>query len=169
MNPLWDYVWPVLSAGLLAGAVGGIVGFRRKRLALPLIVAALLALGAAAVWHGPLGAAGRFSSLVERDSRDALKDLEMTRVTAALHRGPLSRRLILTRPADLALDDFQTNEIARLMGQIPGVSGATWANTDSGLPLVVEGALVALGGFLVGLFLAYLLELHRRYNAQWKW
>jgi hypothetical protein len=169
MNPLWDYLWPAFSAGLLAGAVGGIAGFRRKRLAIPLVVAALLALGAAALWHGPLGAADRFTTVVERDARDALKDLEMTRVSAALHRGPLSRRLILTKPADLALDDFQTAEIARLMGQVSGVSRATWAKDDAGLPLLAEGALAALGGFLVGLLLAYLLELHRRYNAQWKW
>jgi hypothetical protein len=169
MNPLWDYLWPALSAGLLAGAIGGIIGFRSKRLAIPLIVAALLALGAAALWHGPLGAAARFTTVVERDARDALTDLEMTRVTAALHRGPLSRRLVLTRPANLPLDEFQTSEMARLMGQVAGVSGATWAKTDSGLPLLVEGSLAALGGFLVGLLLAYLLELHRRYNAQWKW
>jgi hypothetical protein len=169
MNPLWDYLWPALSAGLLAGAIGGIIGFRRKRLVIPLIVAALLALGAAALWHGPLGAADRFTNVVERDARDALKDLEMTRVTAALHRGPLSRRLILTKPADLALDDFQTSEMARLMGQVPGVSRATWSKTDFGLPLLLEGAIAAIGGFLVGLLLAYLLELHRRYNAQWKW
>ena len=32
-----------------------------------------------------------------------------------------------------------------------------------------KGALVAIAGFLVGLLLAYLVELHRRYNAQWSW
>jgi hypothetical protein len=169
MNPLWDYFWPVLSAGLLIGAVGGIVGFRRKRLAIPLIIAALLALGASALWYGPLGGAERFAKVVEGDARDALKDLEMTRVTTSLHRRPLTRRLILSKPADLMLDDFQTSELVRLMSQIRGVSGATWAKNDSGLPLIAEGGLAAIGGFLVGLFLAYLLELHRRYNAQWTW
>jgi hypothetical protein len=169
MNPLWEYLWPILSAGLLAGAVGGIVGFRRKRLAVPLMIALLLAFGSVALWHGPLGAADRFSTVVERDARDALRDLEMPQVTAALHRGPLSRRLMLVKPAGFTLDDFQTSEIARLMGQVRGVSGATWSQSDSGLPLLLEGELAALGGFLVGLFLAYLLELHRRYNAQWKW
>jgi hypothetical protein len=169
MNPLWSYFWPVLSAGLLAGAVGGIVGFRRKRLPMPLMIAALLAIAAAALWHGPLGGADRFTTPVEADARDALKDLEMTTVTASLQRGPLTRRLILSRPAGDVLTDFQTSELARLMSQVSGVSRASWSGQDRGLPLIVEGALAALGGFLIGFLLAYLLELHRRYNAQWKW
>ena len=36
-------------------------------------------------------------------------------------------------------------------------------------PLIVEAAAVALLGFLFGLLLAYLVELRRRYNAQWTW
>jgi hypothetical protein len=38
-----------------------------------------------------------------------------------------------------------------------------------GTPLIAEGGLIALLGFLVGLLLAYLVELRRRYNAQWSW
>ena len=41
---------------------------------------------------------------------------------------------------------------------------------------VLAGAFIGLGlfliavlGFLFGLLLAYLIELHRRYNAQWNW
>jgi hypothetical protein len=37
------------------------------------------------------------------------------------------------------------------------------------VPLIVEAAGVAILGFLVGLFLAYLLALHRRHNSQWNW
>lgn len=37
------------------------------------------------------------------------------------------------------------------------------------MPLIVEACALSLVGFLVGLFLAYLVELHRRANAGWRW
>jgi hypothetical protein len=36
------------------------------------------------------------------------------------------------------------------------------------MPLFVEALGLSLAGFLVGLFLAYLLALHRRANAEWR-
>ena len=36
------------------------------------------------------------------------------------------------------------------------------------MPLIVEALGLSLAGFLVGLFLAYLLALHRRANAEWR-
>jgi len=36
------------------------------------------------------------------------------------------------------------------------------------IPLIIEAFGVSLVGFLVGLFLAYLLALHRRANAEWR-
>jgi cell division protein FtsX len=112
-----------------------------------------------------LGAADRFSTRVERGARQALDYYEMNRVTAQLQRNPLSRRLILTGPAD----DFQHSELVRVLDQLPGVSSVSWSPGRGGIPLIAEGALLAIVGFLVGLLLAYLVELRRRYNAQWKW
>jgi uncharacterized membrane protein len=37
------------------------------------------------------------------------------------------------------------------------------------MPLFVEAFAVALVGFLAGLILAYLVELRRRSNAEWRW
>ena len=164
MNTLWTYFWPILCVGLLAGGLGGLFGFRRRRRR-PLIIAGLVALVAAAAWHGPLGAADRFTTKIERQARQALDYYEMTKVTAHLHRGPLSRRLILSGPAD----DFQTSELARLLGQLPGVSSVSWSDRTGGIPLIAEGELAAILGFLGGLLIAYLIELRRRYNAQWTW
>lgn len=164
MNSLWSYFWPIICAGLLAGGLGGLVGFRRRR-SRPLIIAGLLALAAAAAWHWPLGAADRLSTRIERQARQALDYYEMTKVTAHLHRGPLTRRLILSGPAD----DFQSSELVRLLGQLPGVSRVTWSDRGGGLPLIAEGMLAAILGFLGGLVIAYLIELRRRYNAQWTW
>lgn len=165
MSPLWDYVWPLLVAGLVIGAVAATIGFRRGRWKLAIAVGFVVTIGAAALWHGPLGAADRFAGRVDRMARESLDYYEMTAVTAQLHRGPLTRRLILTGPAD----DFQRGELVRLFSQVPGVSGATWRHEPGGLPLIAEGALAAILGFLVGAGLAYLMELRRRYNAQWNW
>jgi hypothetical protein len=37
------------------------------------------------------------------------------------------------------------------------------------IPLVAEILLLALGGFALGTGLAYLIEQHRRANAEWRW
>lgn len=37
------------------------------------------------------------------------------------------------------------------------------------MPLVLEACILALVGFSLGLLLAYLIELRRRNNAQWRW
>jgi hypothetical protein len=37
------------------------------------------------------------------------------------------------------------------------------------MPVIVEGLGITLAGFLAGLVLAYLLELRRRDNADWRW
>ena len=88
----------------------------------------ILALGIAAVigftwlWHGPLGAGERFAAEVEAAARAQLDHDEMVRVQAHLERDPLSRRLLLSGPAD----DFQRREIKRRMKLIPGVGEARW-------------------------------------------
>ena len=166
MSTLWAYFWPCLAAGIVAGGIGGLYGFRRKR-RLSLIVAAVMSILAALAWHGPLGAAHRFAATIERESRESLNYYELPTVTARLHRAPLSRRLVLT--GGQQLDDWQRGEVVRLFSQLPGVSRATWSNSDAGLPLILEAVIGAIIGFLVGLLLAYLLELRRRYNAQWTW
>ena len=163
MTVLWTYFWPVVAVGLLLGAVLGSAALRRRRMMLAGIGVAL-AVAAAGLWHGPLGAADRFATSIDRTARAVLVDWEMGQVEAHLARGPLSRRLMLSGPAD----DFQRGELVRIMSTIPGVTSATWSNYR-GLPLIVEAALASVLGFLVGLLLAYLVELHRRHNAQWNW
>jgi hypothetical protein len=164
VNPLWTYFWPAFAAGLVIGLIAGLVAMRRQNRWRLLSLGAFLALAAAGLWHGPFGGAQRFSAVVEKTARSALDYYEMPAIQAHLHTAPLSRKLILAGQAD----DFQRSELARLLSQLPGVSSATWEN-GSGVPLLLEAAGVALLGFLIGLLLAYLVELHRRYNAQWKW
>jgi hypothetical protein len=165
MNALWSYFWPCFAAGLLVGAVAGRITFRRRsgreiRFAASIVLALVLA----ALWHGPLGGADRFQARVEGDVRQMLVHYEMTQVSAHLHHDPLSRRVMLSGPAD----DFQRQGLIDYLTRIPGVEGATWSSSG-GLPLIAEALAVALLGYLFGLLLAYLFELRRRYNAQWNW
>lgn len=165
MSVLWPYFWPILGFGAACGIVAAAIGFRRPpRLYLTLAIGLAAAIAAAGLWHGPLGAANRLATTVDRSARQTLDAYEMTAVEARLHRDPLSRRLALSGPAD----DFQRGELVRIMGDLPGVREARWSG-GSGLPLIGEAFIAALAGFLTGLLLAYLVELRRRYNAQWKW
>lgn len=165
MSPMWDYFWPLLASGLLIGVVTGLVAFRRAERTRALIAGVALSLGLAALWHGPLGAADRFSSQVERMVRLSLDSWEMPTVAGHLDRAPLTRRVQLSGPAD----DFQRSELARIIETVPGVSKAGWTGTSHGIPLIGEAGAAAIVSFLFGLLLAYLVELHRRYNAQWNW
>ena len=184
MNAFWTYFWPALGAGLAAGIIAGAFAFRvkiirvrerphdpdlvqppRRRRILALALGLIAAIGAALVWHGPLGAADRLANEVERSARQVLVDnYAPAGVTVRMHRAPLTRQLILSGPAD----DFQRGESVRLLRQIPGVSDATWT-APAGVPLIVQGAFAAVLGFLLGLLVAYLIELRRRYNSQWNW
>jgi hypothetical protein len=166
VNPLWDYFWPCFAAGLLVGGPAGLVAFRRRsRRNVALASGVVAALALAALWHGPLGGAGRLEVQVQAAIQKNLVYYEMTKVSAHLHHGPLTREVLLSGPAD----DFQRVELAALIDQLPGVSSASWSSEAVGTPLIVEGLAVSVVGFLFGLLLAYLAELRRRYNAQWKW
>ena len=37
------------------------------------------------------------------------------------------------------------------------------------MPMIVEALALSLAGFSIGLFLAYLVSLHRKANAEWRW
>lgn len=99
-----------------------------RRLTLALGIGATMA--ATALWHGPMGAADRFSGRIEQAARRTLDYYELPAVQAHVERGPLTRRIILSGPAD----DFQQAELVRILGGIPGVGGVRWAN-----PPVVSG------------------------------
>jgi len=175
MNPFFSFFWPVFGFGLLAGVLAGLAAFRlrtqtasadylrrRNRVlggaGLGCIVAALL-------WTGPLGGADRFVDQVDREVHQSLVYNEMTMMHAHLHHGPLTRRIALSGPAD----DFQRGALAGALSALPGVSSASWDDAGGGLPLVVEAAIAALLGYAIGLVLAYVVELRRRYNSQWSW
>jgi hypothetical protein len=89
---------------------------------LTFVMSLIAVIGLTWLWHDPLGAGDDLASRVERQARAQLDRDEMTQVQARLQRGPLTRRLILSGPAD----DFQRREIVRRLEDIPGVGEARW-------------------------------------------
>lgn len=165
MNAFWAYFWPPFVAGVAIGIIAGTIAFRRTRKRfLAQAIGALAAITLAWIWHGPIGAADRFTAKVESTISEALINNEIPEVSGHLHRAPLTRRAMLSGPAD----DFQRREVIRLMHVVPGVESASWSG-GGGVPLIVEGLIDAVLGYLCGLLVAYLVELRRRYNAQWNW
>jgi len=87
-----------------------------------LLVGIAAVLGFSALWHGPLGAGERLTQRIETTARRTLDYYELPMVQAHLQRSPLTRRLILSGPAD----DFQRTELMRILDQIPGVLEVRW-------------------------------------------
>lgn len=179
MNLFWDIYWPLLTVSAVLGAIAGAVGFRatserrpntrelKRRALMAVATGALVVLALGAIWHGPLGSGERFVSTVERQSRQVLNDWEMPQVQGRLEPTPIRRTLVLSGPAD----DFQRSELIRIMNDVPGVARVRWNDMQSptALPLLAEAELAGLICFGLGLLLSYLLELRRRYRAQWSW
>jgi hypothetical protein len=167
MSPFFDYFLPPLCLGTIVGVIAGTFSLRRPaRRSLALAIGCAASIALACLWHGPFGGADRLTVRINRGIAATLDYYEVRQqVTAHLHHDPLTRRVMLAGKAD----DFQRSELVRLMSELKGVSGATWSNDGGGVPLIVEGSVVAVLGFLLGLLLAYLVELRRRYNAQWNW
>jgi hypothetical protein len=75
-----------------------------------------------AAWHGPLGAGERLARQSEASARRTLDYYEFPTVQAHLQRRPLSRRLVLSGPAD----DFQRDQLVRILDETPGVLDVRW-------------------------------------------
>ena len=91
---------------------------------------------------GPLGAADRFTRTVERMTRATLDYYEMTQVTAHLHHGPLTPAPGPSGPGGR----FPASELVRLDEPAPGRRQRAMGASPAGLPLIVEGAGVAVAG-----------------------
>lgn len=130
----------------------------KRNLALTLGMLATLA--AAALWHGPGGAAARFTGRAELLMRTTLDHYEMPGVAVRMQRDPLTRRLRF----DGAADDFQRGEILRIGREVPGIADTAWVDQRAAraLPLLAEVMLMALASFAIGAVLAYIAALRRR-------
>lgn len=87
-----------------------------------LLLGLIAVLGVTAIWHGPLGAGERLATKSEAIARRTLDYYELPMIQARMQRSPLSRRLILSGPAD----DFQRAELVRILDDINGVIEVQW-------------------------------------------
>ena len=88
-----------------------------------LILAGLAAsMGFTALWHGPLGAGDRMAARAEVIARRTLDYYDLPMIQAHMRRGPLTRTMVLSGPAD----SFQRSELVRIMDDIPGVLDVQW-------------------------------------------
>ena len=87
-----------------------------------LLLGVVATLGFTALWHGPLGAGERLARESEASARRTLDHYELPMIQAKMQRGPLSRRLVLSGPAD----DFQRSELVRILDDTPGVLEVRW-------------------------------------------
>ena len=87
-----------------------------------LVLGIAATLGATAIYHGPMGKGDAFAASIERAARAELDRQEMVQIEARLERGPLTRTLVLSGPAD----DFQREELPRIMIRTRGVETVRW-------------------------------------------
>ena len=87
-----------------------------------LLLGVVATLGFTALWHGPLGAGERLAADSEASARRTLDYYELPMIQAKMQRRPLSRRLVLSGPAD----DFQRSELVRILDETPGVLDVRW-------------------------------------------
>jgi hypothetical protein len=87
-----------------------------------LLIGVAAVVGSTALWHGPLGAGDRLASRAETVARRTLDYYELPMIQAHMQRHPLSRRMVLSGPAD----EFQRQELVRIMDDIPGVLEVRW-------------------------------------------
>ena len=79
-------------------------------------------LAATAIYHGPMAKGDAFAASIERAARAELDRQEMVQIDARLERGPLRRTLVLSGPAD----DFQREELPKIMIRVAGVESVRW-------------------------------------------
>ena len=178
MTTTWNYFWPIFAAGLVCGAFAMWWSYRHVRARRPRHhrrVSLMAGFGAAfactLLWHWPLGGAGRLTGEIEHTARATLDYYELPQVRALVQPSPLTRRIVLSGPADR----FQQRELVRIMNDVPGVGSVAWRSAAGQsrsrlmLPLLAEAIFTALAGAVAGMLMAHLLELRRRANAEWSW
>ena len=87
-----------------------------------LLIGIAAVLATSALWHGPLGAGERLAQQADASARRTLDYYELPMIQAHMQRSPLTRRLILSGPAD----DFQRAELVRILDNTPGVLDVRW-------------------------------------------
>ncbi len=135
---------------------------------LKLLIGLVAALLCGWVAHGPLGQGDAFVDRLERRAKAVIINAELTQVSATFSRAPLRRGVTLSGPAD----EFQREGQGQFPGlndrirTIPGIGALSWREgpepPGTGLPLILESALLVTIAYLIGIALGWVLFRPRR-------
>jgi hypothetical protein len=136
-----------------------------------LMIGLAAALAAAAIHHGPLGHGEAFVRTLEAQAEQVVRRADIAGVEVRMQRDPLGRTAILSGPADRFQREGQGSfpGLNERVAGIRGIGAVAW--TDEGgsgglrLPLLAETLLLALGAWLIGLGLGFLLFGRRRLTS----
>ena len=109
----------------------------------------------------PLGNGKLFLDSLEQQARAAVASTELRGVEVRIERDPPTRRALLSGVADQFQREGQGElpGLNDLVGGIEGISGVKWTDETSEqrvAPLIAEILLLALGAYLIGIFLGWL-------------
>ncbi len=94
------------------------------------LIGLAVALAAGGISHGPLGRGAMFVDRLDGELQAVIADVNLPGVTARMQREPLTRKAILSGPAD----QFQREGMGSLPGidgrvlAIPGMGSIEWTN-----------------------------------------
>ncbi len=126
-----------------------------------LLIGLAAALAAGWVSHGPLGRGEAFVDSLQAQADAVVRSAELPGVTVRFARDPLSRKAMLSGPAN----DFQREGQGTLLGlndrirAVPGVSDIAWDDKERAeelMPLIAETEILVALAFLLGLGLGRL-------------
>jgi hypothetical protein len=129
-----------------------------------LLTGLVAALAAGWIGHGPLGRGAAFVDQIETGAKAVVHAADLPGVDVRLRRNPLSRHAVLSGPAD----DFQREGLGDFPGlnqrvaAVPGVSGISWDEDGTAVPLLAETLLLVALAFVIGVGLGWVLARPKR-------
>lgn len=124
------------------------------------------ALVAGWAWHGPAGQGGAFANKLAGAAQQRVAMTELPAIAVAPERDPLSRRMVVSGPAnDLQRDGLGSQwGVKDYAASIDGVSGVRWDDEEAGftLPLLAEILILCAIAYFVGFGLGKLVFGRRR-------
>jgi hypothetical protein len=114
------------------------------------------------VWHGPMGNGAKLIDAIEGNAKAAVAGAGLPGIEVRLDRDPLSRRAILSGPADSFQRQGMGSEpgLTGIVAGVKGVGSVRWADEGGatpGMPLLAETLILLVLAFLIGIGCAWLL------------
>ena len=136
----------------------------RKTIWLIALAGLVAAIAAALIFTGPIGTAKSLAKEAKIIADRTLIYYEMETVEAEMSSDPWRREIAMRGKAN----DFQREELVRIMKTMPGIADARWRDEPAKgffqrpLPILLEASLIALLFYGIGWLIAFLAALRQR-------